>query len=259
MNKKKPSSLELNELNTLTETVAEHPIFQWIMKNSSNIAFGAMLAAALLFFGYRTSANNNSQAEIDYFNAQNDYQIFAGQNERPATAEGRDEALQDLKAILAKRPELKTKYEALIAQELLIQGKASEAQDHMNRVFKRTAADNLPLYTAFSKISLLIGQAEYATALEESKALEQKIAGETSGHDASLRIYNLLRIAILEQQLGNREGELEAWKNFKAYALNTETATSHGQQTASLLMQNLFAEGNASITSYIEAREAKLQ
>lgn len=258
MNKKKASPAEVNAFPSCMDSLTEHPFFQWITKNGSTIALGLLLIASLLFFVYRTSANKNYQAEADYFNAENDYQIFSGQNERPATPAAREEALHDLQTILARRPELKTKYDALIAQSLLIQGKADESQKFMAEVFKRTAQDQLPLYTSFAKISLLIGQADYTAALEQSKALDQQMNSETSTYGDALRAYNLLRIAMLEQQLNHPKEELEAWKNFKAYALDNGNETNNTRQTASFMLQNIFAEGNATLINYIEARETKL-
>lgn len=259
MDKKKPSPIEINDLNTVAETITENRLFQWSVKHSKNIAYFLMLASVLLFYSYRSSANNSNQAEADYFNAQNDFQIFSGQTERSYTDEERSEALENLQTILARRPELKTKYQALIAQTLLIQGKALESQKLMDHVYKRTAANQLPLYTDFTKNSLLIGQGEFTRALDEAMTLDEKIAAEASSKYANLRIYNLLRIALLQQQLGNAAGELQAWKNFKAYALDSQTASSNlDEHTASLMMQNLFSEGNATIGSYIETREAQL-
>jgi len=71
------------------------------------------------------------------------------------------------------------------------------------------------------------------------------------GQEPLLYGFNLLRIASLQQQLGSKTEELNAWKEWKQFA---QSDTKSSQK-----LINHFKDGNVSITNYIEAREKKLK
>ncbi len=258
MTKQKNSLKMYGDEPELIDKIVDHSGFQWVTKNSSNIFYGVLTIIALLFVLYRMGASDQVKAENDYFTAAKDYQTFASSGDDAANAGDQQDALRNLEGILARRPELNSKYDALIVQELLIQGDAQKAQPLAMQTFKRTEKNNLPLYQDFAKITLLISSGDYKAALEKSKVLKQNIDSskpETVGH--TLIAYNLLRIPLLEEMLGNDQEAINAWKEIKSY-LYAENENPKLLDTRTIF-DNLFAEGSVSLKNFIDYNVQKTE
>jgi hypothetical protein len=156
--------------------------------------------------------------------------------------EGNGADLSKLKELMNKQPELRSRFEASIGQHLLIKGQREEAASFISSVLKRTR-ETLSVYRRFAEISLLVHREELAHALEESKKLQQLLANQRELE--LLEAYNLLRIAVLEQEIGSSQEELQTWNKLKGHP-------------AFVLVDQSIYKDSLSLADYVKYRESLL-
>ncbi|MES2272916.1 MAG: hypothetical protein V4487_01845 [Chlamydiota bacterium] len=179
---------------------------------------------------------------------------FAKWESRP-----QDETLYtEMKSAFAKVPSLEKKYEGAIAQKLLDLDKKVEglkkAQASLTRV-----GQSAPFHGAYAETTLLIEQGTYQKALERAVKLKEemirsldlaRLSGDLLVGGSLLYAHNLLRIAILHQELENPPGEKCAWEEFENF-LNSAPAVSD-------LVRASFSEKDLSLKEYIAERKKQL-
>jgi hypothetical protein len=228
----------------------------WMRENLNSII---AIGAGLLVLGSLVVYQWNSGSLSDYITAEKTFNEWSGD---------RNEKLIKLQKILKQHPELHAQYDGRIAQKLLINSEQGLAASFSKATQKRIGGLS-PYYTRFSNCSLLIGEKKFESALSESKALKLALdqdeafwetKSELVRHGGILYGYNLLRIAFLEQYLGNADGELAAWKEFKKEAgwLESESPTKLDAQSFELISQN-FQRNDVSLKDFIQYRETFLQ
>ncbi len=237
----------------LSPSLMDHPAVLWISDNFRMLIQGLILAVAVLFVVYRVSSSNSTQAQTDYIKAANNFSIIAN-TKSTASALAQQEALDDLRDILSKHPDLNAKYDGWLAQALLNQNKVTEATPFGESAIKRTANNNLPLYNAFANTSLLISNGNYSQALTDSQALKEQLLAENKENaDSLLLAFTQLRISLLNQLTDNPSAERSAWTDFKQY-------TTTGNYTSSFQsLSNNFVIGTLPLSVYIDARIKALQ
>lgn len=217
---------------------------------------GVVALMALLWGTYQWSTGSPK----DYLVAESAFNEWKGD---------RSQQLVKLQKILKQHPELHAKYDGRIAQKLLISSEQGLAASFSKASLKRVGGFS-PYYTQFSNCSLLIGEKKFQEALQESKRLKKALDQdeqfwETKStlvtHGNVLYGYNLLRIAFLEQALGNTQGELEAWRDFKREAgwLKSESPTKRLDPAAYQLINQNFQKNDVSLKDFIQYRESILQ
>jgi hypothetical protein len=247
MNKSSNSS-SLNNIH-FDEDWTSHPAIEWL-SNHKNIliwVFAGLIIA--LIFATRLITWRTLDAEKDFFQAQTAFTQFeqtAG-NATDGTATAAD--LEQLQVIMQRHPELKPKYEGSLAQTLLITGQVPQAQAYIEDIFKRTEPDHLQLYQNYTQTSVLIGQERYADALQNAKQLKSDLDQIGAGANPILYVYNLIRLAMLHQQMGQSEEELKAWEELQNQTQRLEAALEASQA---------FQVGNASLNQYMEERKSAL-
>ncbi len=259
-NSKSPKHPAPEKLDFFDE-IKESPYFQWLMENGKALPyiFGGLLLACALIFKYSTS--KDSKAESNYLLAENYFEMLT----RSLQGEAGDSketlaTLDKLAEITNSYPELNSRYDGLIAQLLLAMQKEKEAAPYAERTLDRTKKDNTPYHTSFSETTLLIAKGLYAEALVNAKELQKKLKAD-AGTDslrspyANLFAYNLLRIAMLEQQAGSPQGEKEAWDEWMAHFDQTENS---GLENAFAALNQELKEGKYSLVEYIKARTVAL-
>ncbi len=171
-------------------------------------------AALLLFFAYRASASSHERRQNDFLQAEVDaMQIGMGQREGAP-------ALARLQEILNRRKELHQKYDGRLAQQLLYQEERAEGVRLAKQALARTEGD-APYYASFAETSLVLADGLYDEALTRALSLDAQLkAEEARALDEReqpfgylLYLHNLLRIALLQQEIGNGSGEIAAWEN----------------------------------------------
>ncbi len=246
----------------LSETLGEHPLMQWIANNGKILLYALLGLVALFIAVLYFSFTSRIKAENDYLNAEKAYKSFASSTNTNSSA-----PFNELNAILNREPDLHAKYDGLIAQVLLSRGQVKEAQLFANSALKRTAEENAPYYTDFTKISLIIGNGEYPQALENSEQLKQKMLSNASLppqerlFDDELFSLNLLRIGFLNQQLQNPTAELQTWQEWKQYAGLSKEPSPNASISANGFKKVIsqWQENQISLLNYINSRETALR
>lgn len=173
-----------------------------------------------------------------------------------------DEALfRAMSQALEQVPELRDKYQAVIAQQLIAVGKGAQAFPLAYGVLE-TAREETPLHADYAETSLLIEQGECQRALERAVGLRERIAKECDVEKfcqdvlvggAFLYAHNLLRIAFLQQELQNAPGETAAWHDLEAFLERGRSSP------VSELILNSFREEGVDLAHYMADRKRQLQ
>lgn len=240
----------------LEDAFEEHPFMEWISKHGKNILYGLLAVLCLLFVIFLWLSQGSAEAAVDYKNATVYFQQFEKVTNTPASQE---ENLENLNKILAKYPDLHSKYDGKIAQTLINRNQIEKATPFVNATLLRTRADGLEKYSDFSKITLLISTSQNKEALELSKTLQSKMISEKQkglsqeGDDLVFAI-NLLRIAFLQQAIGNVDEETKAWQDWMNYSSLNSAIEPKFDTKAFASAASIFTDGNISLTDYINSR-----
>lgn len=250
----------------LLDSFDQDSLIEWFSKNGKYAAYIFLGLIAFLIVVYRLSNSSTTQAEIDYLQAGKEFAAFesADFQKNPPAA---DEALKSLNSIMSSRTELHAAYDGAIAQILLNRAQVTEAKPYAQATLKRTQPNDLPLYGDFAATTLLISEKKYPEALETAQALKHKMLDEIKASPAQndrtfgdmLFAFNLLRIAMLQQQVGNAKAELQTWQEWKHYAgLDKISKETISPQAFRILIQQL-AIGSIALPDYIAYRESLLK
>ncbi len=223
----------------------------WIQSHGKTLLYAALGVILALFALFHVMARSRSAAPTDYAAAEAAYLSWV------ADASEGDPLLNDLKPLMDKHPELHAKYDPLLAQRLLLEKDPSYASNTLKRIDKEA-----PYFSQFAHTSLLIAQGTFSSALEEAQKLKQALEADdlfwekqsqAVRHGAILYAFNLVRIAMLAQKIGDAEGELLAWEEWE----KREGKTYHPE--ALFLLEQVFREQDLSLSDYIAYRKADLK
>lgn len=224
-----------------SDSWTDGPFVEWIANYKKILALGGVALFAGLIIAFRLLTVSNLNTEGDYFRAQ---AIFSKFQEDYADNK---EDLNELEAIIRRHPELQAKYDGPIAQTLLIEGDIPKAKVFADLTFNRTRADHLALFEEYAKTSLIIGEGNYSEGLQQASQLKAKMeSSENNLTHSTLYAFNLIRLALLNQQLGLKDAELEAWAAVQNLGENSKDA---------MTAVGLFNAGNASLNQYILQRK----
>jgi hypothetical protein len=244
MNKSTTSSVKDIQLD---RDWTSHPAIEWISHYKNILLWAFFALIVLLVLASRLISWRTLDAEKDFFQAQTAFTQF----QEDPTAENSTATgdLTQLIALMQKHPELKSKYEGPLAQTLLINGEASQAQVMINDIFKRTNSDHLKHYQDFTETSLVIGQGHYAAALKRAEQLKTNLDQLNEGTNPILYVLNLFRLAMLYQQIDQPQEELKVWE---------ELQNQPQRMDALLAASQVLNVGQASLNQYIEERKSAL-
>ena len=240
---------------------------EWLSQYGKNILYVLAGIISLLVIIYAFSSGMNNKAEQEYIQATNDFSYFSKSYDaqNPALSQ---EALKRLNGLISKHPELHATYDGAIAQILLNRELASEATPYATATLARVKSNNLPFYSDYAETTLLISHKNFEVALKNAQALQQKMiealavqSPETRTFGDELFALNLLRVAILQQEIGDHAAELQTWQEWKQYAglagSGTKVANVNPQAFRSVIQQ--LAVGSISLPDYISYRENLLK
>ncbi len=256
-NTKTPTSL--NQLN-FNEELIDHPVFQWLTKHRLTILYAFIAFVALVAITYHFLSRQNSNAEAVYMQATVDFNRFQDAGLAATEPAARNEAFAQLEGYIKEYPPLHEKYDGLIAETLIIEDKPAEAQQYAQLAFNRTQHNDSPFYIDFAKTSLLMSQKSYASSLAATKVLHDKMQSHLVdvqqnsvqlAFGPTLYVFNLIRLAVLQQQLGNNEEELKVWEKLKQLSNEGKLPFDSTQLQDAFA---LFNEGKATLLTYIENR-----
>ncbi|MBA2727287.1 MAG: hypothetical protein H0U49_03830 [Parachlamydiaceae bacterium] len=254
------SASPLEKLDFL-DSMEEHVVVQWFNAHWQKLLYGFLGAFLLLFSVYAWKARGITKAEIDYYDANQIFQVFQ------AGGEGSQEAFDKLTQVLKRQHDLQSKYDGLIAQILIDRGNIDQAIPFAQEALSRVTGDHLPFYIEYSANTLLIAKNQDVEALQSSLALKAKMLEsiaksenvETPSFGGTLFAFNLLRIATLEQKVGSPAGELAAWNEWQNYSKGYILFESNAvDNKAFFTLANGISEGKVSLQDYINTRLQQL-
>lgn len=257
----------INENTTASSIFDEGNVGEWILQNKHNLLYALLVMIALLALGYKLTGSSIRSSEADYIRATNNFLAFVNPNisNDPQAAE---EALNSLEISLQQHPQLGASFDGSIAQTLINRNQLEKALPFASSTLERTKSAHLPNYAEYAKTTILIAENKYKEALESAFALQKsmiqalKEAPEATHYFGDeLFALNLLRIAILQQQLGDTAGELKTWQYWKQYAGLSSTqqpSIKIDPQAFRTVIQQL-AIGSFSLPDYIAYRENLLK
>jgi hypothetical protein len=237
-------------------------VSEWLALHLKNILYGVAAGIVILMALYFFIFKKAQLSERQYQKAVNDFVVFSRPDTTDAAAQA--EALKSLQELMAKHADLQAAYGGAIAQTLINRGDVTDALPLAKQTLKRTAADNLPLYQEYAQTTLLILEEKYADALKNAQALQKTMNNEVKtiatweqrSFSPELFPLNLFRVAMLQQQLGDKAGEKATWKLWSQYAgITTPDAEllPVDARAFHLIIQQL-AIGSSSIPDYIKER-----
>ena len=253
MKKNHPNSPEptIPPHHSLADHLEEHPVVHWFSKNGLSVVYMVIGAIFLLMLIYRYYGGS-AKSQQDFYEAESSLQKlqkFLGIAGRFGT----------LRTILNAHPELHPKYDGLIAQVLLNEGNVQEAKPFAELAIHRTESENAPYFTDFAQTTLLIADKQYSEALQRAQALSQKMLEQETFQKENrlLFAYNLLRIGMLQQELGAYEDANKTWKEWMGYAEKAnQTASAATMNTNGfLLLTRAFSEGKLTLLNYMTHQE----
>lgn len=211
MAKQSKNIYEQNSLVDDNEWV-NHPVAEWVSLNRQNILWGLIALLALLVISFRIVSWKTSNAEAAYYKAQTVFNQF---QKNPILADQSGTAtppLTELESMMQSYPELHAKYDGPLAQTLLAVGQLPTADQFAQATFKRTKDDFLKPFHQFSATSFFIQEGKFDDAYQQSKQLKEELdAANSNVFENTLYIYNLIRMAMLGEQLGLEKEEKEIW------------------------------------------------
>lgn len=215
------------------------------------LGIGTLIVSMLVI--YQLWNAGQSRADRDYADAEKEFRIFIGIDGEKTSAEGLQKAFTQLQILMKQHPELEAKYDGMIAQTLINRNQDDLAAPFAQRALKRTQQENSPYYASYAETTLLIGNNNYNDALAQAKQLQQRIQ-EAPHPDAAhigdmLVAFNLLRIGMLQHQLGLKEEESKSWTELQQFLKkNPEIAAQINLQAGQIsLLDYIKAQGNLSL------------
>lgn len=203
---KKDIPVSLDELD-------ENPFVEWINKNKSNLIYGFLILIATIFLLYRFMAGTASRNEKDFYAADT-------YGSKLYVAEDAKDNITKLNEIVARQPELASKYDGTMAQTYLLLNMPEEAKPLMERNLSRIQED--PYSQSSAKISLLVGEGKLKEAYSESLKLKEGIKKANIDSVPLLYLYNMYRIHSLSLAVAPKEEQkknLQEWMDLEKRGL----------------------------------------
>lgn len=213
--KEKSKTPHLDQLE-VPEFLEESHYINWFKKNGTKLLYAILILFGLTILASRWSSGQQQDAERDYITAEANFEVLQqglmGRLDDPRVTE---QALDELLAILKRRPELNTKYQAPLAQYFLNRGEPQNAEFYANRAFDRLTENGFTHYRDFASTALVLAGPNTQQAEQEIQSLQQQLLTpetEEAPKQTMLFVMNTLRLGMLEQKLGNAEKERAAWE-----------------------------------------------
>lgn len=245
--------------------LGENPLIERLTRHGESILYGVLGLFVLLFGGYLWFASGSTQAEGDFQAADEQFAVFQSQAE--SSPKDMQEAFSKLDLLIAKQPDLGAKYDARIAQELIDRNDYRQAKPFAEAALDRVSKDLIPFYVDYAQITLLIAGHHFEEAIKQSIALKDEMLKDMSRRDEAkkhsfgelLFAFNLLRIPLLQQQIGAKADERQSWDEWKSYS-NPESRSLPAtfDKSAFYSVAQLFTAGSVLLDNYIDMRLQKI-
>jgi len=225
--------------------------FYFLHRAKVHTYIACALGASVLLISYLTSGPGAEEA----VKAKKTFETW---KKAPTDEALKKEMSQALKGITG----LERAKEAEIAQILISAGQLDAVEGAARQAIERLRKES-PFHALYAEASLEIEKKEFQKALESSVALKAQMEkeglsskGKHLEGGCALHACNLLRIALLQKQVGNTPGELAAWEEVKGLLSMQEDSIA-----AQLLEANFKRSGGKSdfsLSDFISQRERVL-
>ncbi len=208
-------------------------ILALIIKHKQKLFYAALMLMVASAFIFRSFFNKGESQEHDFLQAQvNLHHLLTNSEEKGSL-------IAQLEEVLQRHSELHAKYDGPLAQAHINGGDAAAARDIAAPLLERTTPS---YYATFSEGSLLVAEGQLGSALDHAIALKESLHGVDA---PLLRAHNLLRIALLQGELGTPDQEQLAWE---------ELLDDLARGGAEPLFMQAFTAGSISMADYADAR-----
>jgi len=163
----------------------------WMARNWTTILIAFVLISS---FAYRYSSQKKKAKEDLFFKDE----IYSKWFKEPKN----NEYFTELNRILDRNKELHKVFDGAIAQKLIEIGESEKVKAY-SKVPLKCLSNEFPNHAIFVENSILIAEKKYEKALGKAYDLNDKIGSQ----GGLLKIYNLLRISLLEKMLDNPQAE----------------------------------------------------
>ncbi len=249
---------------------AEEYLANWVEDYGVKILYaigGATLLVAIIAVWGMSGGNDTVE---DFLVAQEAFERFNGTPPGETNPSENPEYLK-LKAILEADPSLATRYNGPLAQTFLRLGDMPLALFYGQKALNALAREDLPFYEDFSKTSLLIADGDYKTAVQRAEFLHKNMLESDPHLDRSeaergfgdtLFLCNALRLATLQQRLGNAQEELRRWQELATLIEENDLDNKDGLRLNNETIAQVkaaFKTGKVAFNDYIGARTQNLR
>ena len=210
---------------------------QWTAANAwiviTAIVMGFLLLGALLWWQSKKYSAN----EVFYIKTNNEFEKFVKNSSK---SDAND--LHSLELAMQAEPTLKSKYQAKIAQILLIDSKVEAAKSMAEETFTRTNLNQSEPLLMYAQNSLNISAEKYEEALNSSLELEKVLSDDSySAQFETIKIFNKVRLAALYAKLKMGSEISQAVENAKLAIANS----------SNIKLKQQFSQGNANYIDFL--------
>jgi hypothetical protein len=131
--------------------------------------------------------------------------------------------------IVHKHPELNPLFQHVLIDQKIFQGEVESAKTLVIDSLQRMEFVD-PVYTSYTRSSILIEEGRYSAALNETSSLVEKMRAIGWEQYPKMYVFSLLRVGMLSLVAGERERAKEAFKEAKELLLGDNSKISHEVQ-----------------------------
>lgn len=224
-------------LTSLPEEM-ENRLLGWIQEHGRSLAYLALLTIALSVGVGKFFHSRGLDKRADFIRAQLLIERLQAKSvdvmgQQEGATQEMDTLIADLDAIFSNYPELRQKYDGVIATSFIKANRGKEAVPYAERALARVSKLTPQEFSTFSKSSLLLAQGLASEGLELSQTLSQQSSNEL------LSLFNLARLSLLNT-------DLSAWSDLNS-SLEAKPNTSFTKH---------WTEGSVSLNSFFAEKKS---
>lgn len=212
----------------------ENKFLHFIRQHWSKLLLSVLTLACLLVWGERFFTSNRSQNRDDFFVANKIFEKLQKGEILPV------ETVETVEKILARHPELHTKFDAPLALAFLSQHNAAKGLVYAHAALDKVGGYLPAYYQTFAQTGFCIVEEQFLPAFEEASTLCHQL--ENRPEYEVLHAMNLLRLLFLAEKLNLADAKQEAWGKLKLLPVHES-------------LKPLFHEGSLSLEDYMQTNQ----
>lgn len=209
----------------------ENKIISFLGKHWTKILLGVLAVACILVWTERLLGSHRHQSKQDYVVASQILEQFRKGESLP------QESIEIAEGILARHPELRPKFDSILALAYFSQANSEKGIYYARSVIERAATELPAAYRDYAQASLFISQKRFKEAFEAALSLYKKL--KDSSDYSTLDAMNTLRLVFLSEILGKEEEKKIYWEKLEKH-------------TGYHLIEPLFHEGRLSLPDFVK-------